>query len=433
MGTSNDVTLRPVARPVDQAVSLPGSKSLTNRALVVAALADGVSHVDGLLLADDTRYMIDALGSLGVGIQLDEAARRAKIRGCAGHWPNGEADIFCGNAGTVLRFLTAACCTGCGAYKLDGVARMRERPIASLVDALRDLGAAIGYAEREGYCPVTIRSRGRLRGGRVRFSRPPSSQFISALLIAAPLAMGDVMIEIAGELPSKPYVAMTLGVMQAFGAAVVEDGMQKFVVPAPQRYSAADYQVEPDASAASYFFAAAAITGGRVTVEDLGSASCQGDMVFVDVLERMGCAIDRGANETTVRGPADGRLKGIDVDLNDAPDVAQTLAVLAAFAKGPTRIRNVSNLRLKETDRLFAISTELDRMGVPTEVYEDGLSILPSGPPTPSAVDTYGDHRMAMSFSVAGLRLDGMVIRDADCVSKTFPGFFDLWARLAEA
>ncbi len=433
MSTTHDITLRPVVRPVDQTVSLPGSKSLTNRALVVAAMADGVSHVDGLLLADDTRHMLDALGSLGIGIQLDETVPRATITGCAGHWPNGEADIFCGNAGTVMRFLTAACCTGCGAYRLDGVPRMRERPIAPLVDALRELGAAIGYAEREGYCPVTIRSRGRLRGGRVRFSRPPSSQFISALLIAAPLAMGDVMIEIAGALPSKPYVAMTLGVMEAFGAAVVEDGMQQFVVPAPQRYSAANYHVEPDASAASYLFAAAAITGGRITVEGLGSASCQGDMGFLDVLEQMGCAIERGATETTVRGPAEGGLKGVDVDLNDAPDVAQTLAVLAAFAEGPTRIRNVSNLRVKETDRLFALSTELDRMGVPTEVFEDGLAILPSGPPTASDVHTYDDHRMAMSFAVAGLRLDGMVIRDADCVSKTFPGFFGLWARLGEA
>jgi 3-phosphoshikimate 1-carboxyvinyltransferase len=433
MCTSSDMALRPVARPIDQAVSLPGSKSLTNRVLVVAALADGVSHIEKLLLADDTRHMLDALGSLGVGIQLDEAGRRVTISGCAGHWPSGEADIFCGNAGTVMRFLTAACCSGCGAYRLDGVARMRERPIAPLVDALRELGAAVGYAEREGYCPVTIRSQGRLRGGRVLFDTPPSSQFISALLITAPLAMGDVMIEIGGEMPSKPYVAMTLGVMDAFGVAVVEDRMRRFVVPAPQRYSAADFQVEPDASAASYFFAAAAITGGRVTVEGLGSGSCQGDMVFVDVLERMGCTIDRGATETTVRGPADGRLTGIDVDLNDAPDVAQTLAVLAAFAEGPTRIRNVSNLRLKETDRLFALSTELDRMNVPTEVHEDGLSILPSGPPTASAVNTYDDHRMAMSFAVAGLRLDGMVIRNADCVSKTFPGFFDLWARLAEA
>lgn len=430
---SNDVALIPVARPVDRTVSLPGSKSLTNRALLVAALADGVSHIDRLLLADDTRYMLEALDMLGVGIQLDEARRRATITGCAGLWPNGEADIFCGNAGTVMRFLTAACGTGCGAYRLDGVARMRQRPIAPLVDALRDLGAAIGYADREGYCPITIQPQGRLRGGRVHFRQPPSSQFISALLIAAPLAMGDVMIEIDCELPSKPYVAMTLGVMQAFGAAVVEDKMRHFVVPAPQRYTAARYAVEPDASAASYFFAAAAITGGRITVEGLGATSCQGDMVFVDVLERMGCRIERGVTETTVRGPADGRLAGVDVDLNDAPDVAQTLAVLAAFADGPTHIRNVSNLRLKETDRLFALSKELGRMGVPTEMREDGLSILPDGPPTASAASTYDDHRMAMSFALAGLRLDGMVIRDADCVSKTFPGFFEIWARLGEA
>jgi len=430
---SHDVALSPIARPVDQSVCLPGSKSLTNRALIVAALADGVSRLDGLLLADDTRYMLDALGSLGVSVQLDKTSRRATITGCGGHWPSGEADIFCGNAGTVMRFLTAACCTGHGAYKLDGVARMQERPIAPLVDALRDLGAGIGYAGHEGHCPITIRPQGGLRGGHVGFKQPPSSQFISALLIATPLAISDVMIEINGELPSKPYVAMTLGVMQAFGAAVVENEMRRFVVPAPQRYTATNYAIEPDASAASYFFAAAAITGGRITVQGLGSESCQGDMAFVGVLEQMGCTVDRGETETTVRGPADGGLVGIDVDLNDAPDVAQTLAVLAAFARGPTRIRHVSNLRLKETDRLYALSTELDRMGVPTEVHEDGLSILPGAAPTASAVNTYDDHRMAMSFAVAGLRLDGMVIRDADCVSKTFPDFFDRWSQLGEA
>ena len=430
MGQTSEITLRRPSRPVDQTVRVPGSKSLTNRALVLAALVDGRTQLEGVLVADDTRLMLDALGVLGLTPRLDAARCRVTVEGCGGHWPNAEGDIFCGNAGTVIRFLTAACCVGLGDFRLDGVPRMRSRPIGDLVDALRELGASIGYEGDEGFCPLNIRARG-LRGGTVRFERPPSSQFLSAILMAAPRASNDVMIDVAGPLPSEPFARMTLRIMEQFGAAVVEDGMKKFIIPAPQAYAPTHYEVEPDATAASYFFAAAAITGGRVTVEGLGSETCQGDWHFVDVLEQMGCRVERTPQSTTAYGPADGRLRGVDVDLNEMPDVAQTLAVLAAFAEGPTRIRNVANLRIKETDRLAALAKELGRLGVETDATPDSITIRPKQPPKACSIETYGDHRMAMSFALAGLRIDGMVIRDPGCVSKTFPDFWDVWATLA--
>ncbi len=429
MNAGDDVRLRPADGPLDHTVRLPGSKSLSNRALLIAALAGGTSELSHLLFADDTRHMITALRTLGVPLRIDEDICRADVSGRSGHWPGGEAEIFCGNAGTVMRFLTAACCLGHGVYRLDGIPRMRERPIGDLVDTLRDLGATIGYEDREGCCPLTIRANG-LRGGRTGFRGTPSSQFVSALLIAAPLASSDVLIEIAGPLPSKPYVGMTLKVMEAFGVSVVEEDFRRFIVPGGQSYTSTDYAVEPDASAASYFFAAAALAGGRITVEGLGRESCQGDIRIVGVLEQMGCSVELEARRTTVHGPEDGLLRGVDVDLGDMPDVAQTLAVLAAFAEGPTRIRNVANLRVKETDRLAALSAELGRMGVRTEMHADGLSIFPEGLPKAAAIDTYDDHRMAMSFSLAGLKLGGMVIRGAGCVSKTFPDFFEAWSKL---
>jgi 3-phosphoshikimate 1-carboxyvinyltransferase len=457
MEVADEITLRAVGRPVDRTVRLPGSKSLTNRALLVAALAGGTSPLEGVLLADDTRLMIEALRALGIGVQelaSDPSGRREAaevvVEGRGGYWPNAEADLFCGNAGTAMRFLTAACAIGHGEYRLDGVPRMRARPIGDLVDALRSLGAPIEYEEREGYCPLRVHARG-LRGGTVRLESPPSSQFVSALLMAAPYAARDVMIDVAGALPSEPYVGITLRVMEAFGAAVVEErcstaapgcesspavlgcvpgGPRKFIVPARQTYRATRYRIEPDASAAAYFLAAAALTGGRVTVEELGAVSCQGDARFVEVLERMGCRVDRTQDATTVWGPADGRLRGIDVDLNAMPDTAPTLAVLAAFAEGPTRIRNVGNLRIKETDRLAALAAELRRMGVETTVHLDEIEIRPAGPPKSAVIETYDDHRMAMSFALAGLRVDGLVIRNPRCVSKTFPGFFELWAEL---
>jgi 3-phosphoshikimate 1-carboxyvinyltransferase len=430
MNDPNEIVLRAVHRPVDRTVSLPGSKSLTNRALLLAALASGQSQIEGLLLADDTRLMIEGLRTLGVPVGLDESQRRATVAGCGGYWPNTDADIQCGNAGTVMRFLTAACCLGHGDYRLDGLPRMRARPLGDLINALGDLGASIVCEGEEGFCPLWVRARG-LRGGVIRFDRPPSSQFVSAILMVAPRATNDVMIDVAGAMPSEPFVAMTLHLMEVFGAALVQDGLRKFIVPGSQSYVPAHYQVEPDATAASYFFAAAAITRGRITVENLGLESCQGDRRFVDVLEKMGCRVERKPRSTTVWGPSDGKLRGVDVDLNEMPDVVQTLAVVAAFAEGPTVIRNVANLRIKETDRLDALANELRHLGVETEVLADGIAIRPRTPATAGVIDTYDDHRMAMSFAVAGLRVDGLTIRDPGCVSKTFPGFFGVWTSLA--
>lgn len=428
-----DIQLQPVRRPVDRTVRLPGSKSLTNRALLAAALARGKSTLQGILLADDTRLMLGALEMLGlaaaVDLPLGDERPRARIVGQGGFFPNTEASIHCGNAGTVIRFLTAACAAAQGDYRFDGSARMRQRPLGDLVTALIDLGASIDYEQLAGFCPLHVHGRG-LRGGPVTLHNPKSSQFVSAVLLAAPRALRDVLIEITGELPSRPYVEMTLHVMEAFGISTLAEGDRRFIVPEGQTYRACEYEIEPDASAASYFFAAAALTGGRVTVSGLGRRSVQGDTHFARVLEAMGCLVEQDDNQTTVSGPPDGRLRGIDIDLGEMPDTAPTLAVLAAFADGPTCIRSVSNLRIKESDRLAALSTELGRMNVATELLPDGMVIRPVAPLHPARIETYDDHRIAMSFALAGLRLDGMVIAGPGCVAKTFPGFFDEWAKL---
>ncbi len=423
------IVLRPPPRPIDAEVRPPGSKSLTNRALLLAALADGPSRVENILAAEDTRLMLDCLRSLGVSIAADENRCIANVAGCGGRWPAGEASLYCGNAGTVARFLTAALCVGQGEFLLDGSARMRQRPIEPLVDAMRELGGAISYAAGAGQFPLEIAAGG-LRGGTVRFDDPESSQFVSALLMAAPLARGDVMIEIRGPLVSGPFVRMTLTMMERFGAAVVEDQLRKFIVPGTQRYAGQQIEIEPDATAASYFFGAAAITGGRIRVSGLGSASVQGDMAFLGVLESMGCRVQRRESETVIIGPPAGVMSGVDADLGEMPDVAPTLGVLAVFANSPTRIRNVANLRVKESDRIAAIATEVQKLGAETEIHADGLTIRPARSPHAAAINTYDDHRIAMSFALAGLRLDGVTIKDAGCVGKTYPKFFEDWSRV---
>jgi len=427
----SDMAIYPRQVREEVVVELPGSKSLTNRALVVSALADGVSILEGIGLGEDTRLMIGLLSALGIRVQLDETARTVRVEGCGGHLPEQEADLFCGNAGTVMRFGTALCCLGYGRYRLDGVERMRHRPIGPLVDALRDLGAQIGYEGRSGFPPVTILARG-LRGGQVAMRGDQSSQFVSAVLMVSPYAKNDVMLELLGRVVSRPYIRMTLQVMDDFGIGFVERDLQKFIVPAMQTYHARRYAVEPDASAASYFFAAAALAGTKVVVRGLGSRSVQGDVGFVRILEQMGCCVQQEPDVTAVIGPSDGTLHGVDVDLNDMPDVAQTLAVLGLFADSPTTIRNVANLRIKETDRLAALATELQKFGADVEQYEDGLTVHPPAQPRPATVDTYRDHRMAMSFALAGMRIPGVVIRDVECVDKTFPDFFKVFAEFAE-
>jgi 3-phosphoshikimate 1-carboxyvinyltransferase len=420
-----DVVLWP-AGPLDRTLRPPGSKSLTNRYLACLALAEGASVIRHAAICDDTERMVAGLTALGVWVELDAASQRIRLRGCRGNWPAEQADVDAGSAGTAMRFLTALACTGQGEYRLDGSPRMRARPIRQLVDALRELGAEIGYAGADGCPPLNIAARG-LAGGLLTFHEPPSSQYISALLMVAPLARGDVFIDIRGPLVSRPYVEMTLDVLRELGADAVEEG-GRFIVPGHQHYRAAEVAVEPDASGATYFWAGAAITGGRARVAGLTRRSRQGDARFVDVLAQMGCRVDEGADWLEVSGPPAGTLRGIDVDLNAMPDTVQTLAVAAVFAQGPTTIRNVANLRIKETDRLAALGAELAKLGATVDVREDGLTITPPARLTSATIDTYDDHRMAMSFAVAGLVLPGLRIREADCVSKSFPSFFDALA-----
>ncbi len=428
--TMSAIALQPIRQPLDVVVRLPGSKSLTNRALMVAALADGPSRLTGVLRADDTQHMIDALRALDINVTTDVAAETAEVVGCAGRVPALDADLFCGNSGTTIRFCTALCALGQGQYRLDGTARMRERPIGQLVDVLRTLGVPVEYLEREGFPPLAVHGRG-LPGGYVSFDSPPSSQLISAMLMTAPRARGDIMVDVTGEMVSAPYIRMTLAVLDAFGVSTVDRftaGGAKFIVPAPQPYRGRPYTVEPDASNASYFLAAPAVAGGRVTIEGLGESSVQGDARFVDVLERMGCRVERGPDRFTVHGPPEGQpLRGIDVDLNDMPDMVQTLGVVALFADGPTRVTNVANLRVKETDRLSALAYELKLRGAEVEERADGLTVHPPRSIRPGAVNTYDDHRMAMSFALAGLKAGGIVINDPECTAKTFPDFFDRW------
>lgn len=427
-----DVRLHPIGSPVDASVRLPGSKSLTNRHLLCAALSGSPATLHGASFSDDALAMVEGLRSLGIPIDLRIDQRCMIVRGCRGLIPADEASIDIGNAGTAMRFLTALCTLGRGRYRLNGSPRMRERPIGALVDALAQLGAAIGYEDTPGCPPLTILGRG-LPGGQVAFRETPSSQFLSALLMVAPYAADDVYISIEGDLPSRPYIDMTIAVMRDLGVEVLESAdARKFIVAAGQTYAAGDglIHIEPDASAATYFWAAAAIAGGQVRVNGLDFSSRQGDVRFAMLLEQMGCRAEAGDRSLTVTGPPHGALNGIEVDLNDMPDTVQTLAVTALFARGPTRISNVANLRLKETDRLHALGVELTRLGARIEVYGSGITIHPPNELTPATIHTYDDHRMAMSFALAGLRTDGITIRDADCVSKSVPEFFDLLAEL---
>ena len=411
--------------PVRGTIRPPGSKSITNRALVCAALARGTSRLSGVLDSQDTRVMAAGLGALGLRITADWDRGVVDVTGGAGSLPATGAQIDCAASGTTMRFLCAVCALGRGTYRLDGTARMRQRPIDDLLAALRALGVD-ATAESPGGCPpVTIRSDG-LPGGRAEVHGGTSSQFASGLALVAPCSATGLEIGFAGRLVSLPYLEMTRRVMEAFGGrcGVVDD--RTWHVP-PGGYTARDFVIEPDASAASYFFAAAAITGGSVTVEGLSRRSMQGDVGFCDVLERMGCSVawdEAGVGSITVSGRA---ARGIDVDMNAISDTVPTLAVVALFAAGPTTIRNVAHIREKETDRIGDLARELRRLGASVEECADGLRIDPR-PLEAAAVATYDDHRMAMSLALAGLRMPGLRILDPACVGKTFP---DYWRRLA--
>lgn len=417
--------IRPVSNPICGTIRPPGSKSLTNRALVVAALAEGQSCLTGVLDSDDTRVMIESLKRLGIRVEHEPTAERIVIDGCRGTPPASNAELWLENSGTSIRFLTAMCCLGRGKYRLDGDARMRERPIGELTAALAALGARVRSEFDNGCPPVLIESSG-LTGGKVQLGGETSSQFVSALLMAAPGALQPVTIDVTGNLVSEPYVVMTQKVCQAFGVSIESNGKGIFRLR-PQRYRGREYKIEPDASAASYFFAAAAITRGEVTVSGLSRDSLQGDVGFAGVLEKMGCGVEYAADHITVRG---GPLKGVDVDMNGISDTAQTLAAVAPFAKGLTRIRGIAHIRHKETDRIAALAKELARIGQEVEEQPDGLTIRPKKI-KPATIETYNDHRMAMSFALVGLAAPGISIANPECTAKTYPRFFEDLERLA--
>ncbi len=418
---SDSIEIQPVDGPLRATIRPPGSKSITNRALICAALAEGTSTLRGALHSDDTQVMIDGLRSLGIGIAVEEGGKTLVVEGCGGLPPATEADLFVGNSGTTIRFLTALATLGRGEFRLDGIARMRERPIGDLASALGQLGARV-VCEGANGCPPVVVTADRLPGGTATIRGDISSQYLSGLLMAAPYAQRQVTLAVEGILVSIPYVAMTLAVMKSFGIeADTADEYSKIVVPNDRGYRACEYAIEPDASAASYFWAAAAVTGGEVTVCGLDHNSLQGDVAFVDCLRQMGCKVQSDAKGITVVGD---RLRGIDVDMNAISDTVQTLAVVALFAEGPTVIRNVGHIRHKETDRLAAVATELRKLGAEVVEHPTGLEITPRRR-TGATIDTYDDHRMAMSFAIAGLGQTGVVICDPKCTAKTYPRFFE--------
>ncbi|KAK1558439.1 hypothetical protein Q3G72_002329 [Acer saccharum] len=438
--TSNvsEIVLQPI-NDISGTITLPGSKSLSNRVLLLAALSEGTTVVDNLLSSEDIHYMLVALKKLGLNVEDDSATKRAIVEGCGGLFPIskesiGEVELFLGNAGTAMRPLTAAVTAAGGdlSYVLDGVPRMRERPIGDLVTGLKQLGADVDCIYGTNCPPVRINGKGGLPGGKVKLSGKISSQYLTALLMAAPLALGDVEIEIIDKLISIPYVEMTLKLMERFGVAVEHSSSwDRFYIKGGQKYkSPGNAFVEGDASSASYFLAGAAVTGGTITVEGCGTSSLQGDVKFAEVLEKMGAKVVWTENSVTVTGPPRdpyGRkhLRAVDVNMNKMPDVAMTLAVVALFADGPTTIRDVASWRVKETERMVAICTELRKLGATVEEGPDYCVITPPEKLNVTAIDTYDDHRMAMAFSLAACADVPVTINDPGCTRKTFPDYFD--------
>ena len=427
-GAVDTLNLRPIRR-VAGSVRLPGSKSISNRVLLLSALASGETRVGGLLDADDTKVMLEALQRLGVACRREDGMLR--VSGASGAFPVRSAELWLGNAGTAFRPLTAVLALSGGEYRLSGVPRMHERPIRDLVDALRGIGAQIDYLGAEGYPPLAVHA------GRPRFDAPVrvrgdvSSQFVSALLMALPLAGAAVTVEIEGELVSKPYVEITINLMRRFGVDVAREDWHQFRLAHSHYASPGQVMVEGDASSASYFLAAAAIGGGPVRVEGVGRDSIQGDVRFIEVLERMGARVGMGPD--WIEASCKRRLKPIDMDLNHIPDAAMTAAVMALFADGPSKLRNIASWRVKETDRLSAMATELRKLGAEVEEGPDYLRIVPPTRLVPDvAIDTYDDHRIAMSFALAALGGVPVRINDPSCVAKTFPDYFATLARISE-
>ncbi|ENZ9957617.1 3-phosphoshikimate 1-carboxyvinyltransferase [Salmonella enterica] len=421
------LTLQPIAR-VDGAINLPGSKSVSNRALLLGALACGKTVLTNLLDSDDVRHMLNALSALGINYTLSADRTRCDITGNGGPLrASGDLELFLGNAGTAMRPLAAALCLGQNEIVLTGEPRMKERPIGHLVDSLRQGGANIDYLEQENYPP--LRLRGGFTGGDIEVDGSVSSQFLTALLMTAPLASKDTIIRVKGELVSKPYIDITLNLMKTFGVEIANHHYQQFVVKGGQQYhSPGRYLVEGDASSASYFLAAGAIKGGTVKVTGIGRKSMQGDIRFADVLEKMGATITWGDDFIACTR---GELHAIDMDMNHIPDAAMTIATTALFAKGTTTLRNIYNWRVKETDRLFAMATELRKVGAEVEEGHDYIRITPPAKLQHADIGTYNDHRMAMCFSLVALSDTPVTILDPKCTAKTFPDYFEQLARMS--
>ncbi len=425
--------------PLSTRVSVPGSKSHTNRALLVSALAEGKTTLKNALFSDDSQYFAQALTNLGFELGLNPDEKTMTVHGLGGDIPAKSADLFIGNAGTAARFLTAMLTLGQGKYRLDGNERMRQRPIGDLVVALQGLGAKVErrskqlavssqQSELHSLCPpLTISAKG-LVGGKTAIRGDVSSQYLSAILMVAPYAQGPVEIIVEGPLHSKPYIDLTLSVMADFGVEVFRDGYEHFSIQ-PQKYQTpCNYVIESDASAASYFFAAPVICGGWVEVKNISKNSRQGDIRFLELLEKMGCIVIEMDDAIRVNAPD--ILRGIEVDMRDISDTFMTLAAIAPFANSPTTIRGIASSRVKETDRIFATATELRRLGVTVDEYPDGLTIYPCEHLQPAQIHTYDDHRIAMSFALIGLRVPGIEILDPGCVAKTFPNYFEVLGEL---
>lgn len=429
-----DITLDPIAKPFDVTFTPPGSKSLTNRALPMAALSDGVCTLTNVLFADDTHVMLESLTRLGFRLIIDRQAHSVTVHGTGGRIPNHSAELFVGNSGTTIRFLTALCTLGKGEYTLDGIARMRQRPIGPLVAMLKNLGAKIDHLMADGYPPLRVHAN-TLAGGHTRFGAESSSQYLSGVLMSAPYARHEVRVALDPNQTSWPYVEMTMRQMDEFGVTPElerdPDTREPRAIVVPQhKYHLASYAIEPDASNASYFLAMAAVhPGARMTVTGLGTKSLQGDARFDEVLKRLGCDVTKTADRTTVVGP-DRLQGGHDFDMSTMPDTAQTLGVVALFCDGPTTMRGLHTLRVKETDRIAALQNELAKLGATVDVENDVMTIHPPERIRPAHIATYDDHRMAFSFAVAGTKAAGVTITEAECVNKTYPTFFEDVRRL---
>ena len=420
------IEIQPISQPIDATITVPGSKSYTNRALLVAAMANGTSTLTGALFSDDTHYMSAALRKLGVEIDADEKRSTFAVHGNGGVIPASSAELYIGNSGTTSRSLTAYVSLGHGRFVIDGDPPMRHgRPIADLLNALRQLGVSARTQFENGHLPVIIEADG-LTGGKTQLDVSKSSQFLTALLLIAPYAKTGIEIEVLGN-RTMPYIDITLSVMAAFGVQIISEDYKLFRIDGGQQYQPQVYNIEPDASNASYFFAAAALTGGRVTVQHLNLDSAQGDLEFLYILEQMGCQTTVSRTGITVTGPR--QLKGIDVDMRKISDTSLTLAAIAPFADRKVTIRNIEHTRWQETDRIHAMVTELRKLGVPVIEHQDGLEISPASI-KPAAIDTYEDHRVAMAFSLVGLKANGIRINDPECVSKTFPDYFQVLRQL---